>query len=391
MIDYSQQILLEALKASLFNVKPDYPIDVNWDLVIREANAQTITGLISTVIPVNTLVGDQEKAIYMRILYEQDRLIKLFEKNNIKCVILKGCAVAVYYPKPYLRAMGDIDVLVLHEDYLDAIDLLKRNGYEYTFNDENIERTLNGSARELEFFINGIEIELHHHFSSPGFEIDDYLEKAIHKREFRELNGFCFPVLPEIENGLVLLGHINHHLKNNDIGLRQFVDWEMYLHALFKDNSWNECFFPLLNDFGLNKLAANVTLLCCNYLGLPEKFCICSELSEDLSEELLSIIFTDGNFGRKATSSTEKDERHIRYTSLGVERYGFFGYFSKVGMVACGKRKVSALLKPFFFIIGIFRTLFKGFIAFVQGSSIKKQIKDGKNRYDLYNKIGVKT
>ena len=37
---------------------------------------------------------------------------QLFENNNIPLVILKGTAAAMYYPKPQLRTMGDIDFLV---------------------------------------------------------------------------------------------------------------------------------------------------------------------------------------------------------------------------------------------------------------------------------------
>ena len=107
MIEQSQKLLLEAIKASLFCIPFSYPDDTDWDSVIKEAKDQAIMGLISPVIPVHDESSDQGKASYMRLLHEQDKLLKLLEVNSIPCVILKGCAAAIYYYKPYLRSMGD--------------------------------------------------------------------------------------------------------------------------------------------------------------------------------------------------------------------------------------------------------------------------------------------
>lgn len=86
MIERSQQVLLEALKASLFDVSFSYPDDTDWEAVTKEAKAQAVMGLISPVIPVHDESIVQGKAYYMRLLHEQDKLLKLLEANNISCV-----------------------------------------------------------------------------------------------------------------------------------------------------------------------------------------------------------------------------------------------------------------------------------------------------------------
>ena len=98
MIEPFQQTLLEAIKAALFGGTPSYPEDTDWDAVIREAKAQTVLGLISPVIPVHDEGSDQGRTYYMRLLHEQDKLLRLLEENALPCVILKGCAAAAYYP-----------------------------------------------------------------------------------------------------------------------------------------------------------------------------------------------------------------------------------------------------------------------------------------------------
>lgn len=55
-----------------------------------------------------------------RLLYEQ-QVLKCLNDNGIPCAILKGSSVAINYLVPYLRCMGDIDLLVLPEQQLNAV------------------------------------------------------------------------------------------------------------------------------------------------------------------------------------------------------------------------------------------------------------------------------
>ena len=71
--------MTDAIKTSLFEIPFSYPDDTDWEAVIKEAKDQAIMGLISTVLPVHDEGGDQGKAYYMRLLYEQDKLLKLFD------------------------------------------------------------------------------------------------------------------------------------------------------------------------------------------------------------------------------------------------------------------------------------------------------------------------
>ena len=127
MTNQAQKNLLEALKLSLFGIDASYSNTIDWTAVVEEAKAQTVLGLISPVIPIHDESSEQGKAYYMQLLYEQDKLINLLENNNIPCVILKGCAAAVYYPKPYLRTMGDVDFLVPQNKLEKTMELMESN------------------------------------------------------------------------------------------------------------------------------------------------------------------------------------------------------------------------------------------------------------------------
>ena len=88
MIEQSQQVLLEAIKASLYGSPPDYPPDTDWDTVVEEAKTQTVMALISPVIPIQDECSEQCKAAYMRLLYEQDKLLH-FQKGSKGAIPLR--------------------------------------------------------------------------------------------------------------------------------------------------------------------------------------------------------------------------------------------------------------------------------------------------------------
>ena len=79
--------------------------------------------------------------------------------------------------------MGDVDLLVQHDKFHEAERLLEANGYVYTHGKNYIEKGQT-EPRHIGYEKNGIEFELHHHFSSSGFDMDDILEEAISGREY---------------------------------------------------------------------------------------------------------------------------------------------------------------------------------------------------------------
>ena len=389
-LNTTQIALLEAIKAALFGTNPNYPADTNWIEVIKEAKAQTVLGIISFVIPVKDVSVEMGKATYMRLLYEQDKLIKLLDANDISCVIIKGFAAAQYYPKPHLRAMGDVDFLVPKDKFLYVSRLLEVNRYTYHHGKTEVGIILK-DVRHIEYTKNGIDFELHQFFSSPGFDMDDILEQAINNREYHDLDGYRIPMLPEIENGLVLLGHINHHLKNNNLGLRQIIDWEMYVYQVMNRDLWNRSFVPVLRKIGLDKLAINVTAMCIKYFGLPNSIGL-SEQSEEERNSLLEILFENGNFGRKANESIAlSNNRKTMETIYNIKHNGFFKYFHSVGVNMWSPCKRFPILKSFAWVYGLFRTLYKGITANIKIGAFKEQAQKSRERHNVYRKIGVKT
>ena len=92
MADRNQIILLELLKASLFDAKPNLPADIDWDAVLAEAKAQTVVSLAAKAVPVEYALQwrnciMQSQAQFVRLLHGQAQLVKLLEQAGIFCTV----------------------------------------------------------------------------------------------------------------------------------------------------------------------------------------------------------------------------------------------------------------------------------------------------------------
>ena len=338
--------MFDVLRASLFT-NEDVPLS-DWQPVYEEMKQQTVAALPGVWLQTHLNAPAWQKhsflcqAAWTRLMHAQNQLLQLLEAHHIPCVILKGAAAAMAYPHPTLRSMGDVDFLVQRADFEKAAALLERNGYALTH-----EKDLKAS-HHYGYAKNAIRFELHRRIPLVA-ESDEkwmaFFEAGIDAREWHEIEGHRFPVLPATLNGLVLIFHINQHLRSG-LGLRQIIDWMMYVHTLPADQ-W-EALQPLLEETGQMRLAKTVTLLCQRYLGLRK---IVEEAPSLPVDALLAYILEQGNFGRKA-GFDGKIASFARTVSTPI---GFFQRLQRGGLSNWEAAKKHAVLKPFAWVYQSFR------------------------------------
>ena len=342
--------VFEILKASLFT---DEPVEVDdWKSVFAEMKAQAIAGLPAEWLKKHPIPDAAEWSAYctlqqgqwIRVMHGQKQLLELLDEHNIPCVILKGAAAAMYYPHPTLRSMGDVDFLVKREDLDRAAEVLEASGYE-------LEHEKDLSKHHFGYSKGGVHFELH--WRIPLVREDDekwmsFFKDGIDHKEFRTIGDFTFPVFHEVLNGLVLIFHVNQHLREG-LGLRQIIDWMMYINQL-SESVWQEQMIPMLEQTGMKTLAFTVTSLCQTYLGLRP---IVENPEEYPYEALMGLVIEKGNFGRKAGING----RTVAFVISSTEKGSFFRRLQAGGLSRWKAAKKYKVLRHFAWIYQAFRIM----------------------------------
>lgn len=291
-----KQRLFDVIKKSLWNMGTAM---ADWE-IYEEMKLHAIAPLAAPVLSELNLPDELFKkwkmtclhtiANYQYYMYAQKTL-----PITVPYVILKGTSAAQYYPYPEYRMMGDIDLMTSHEDYDAACDMLLQSDFKENTN--AVDRYLN---RHREFIRNRAYIEIHSYYALRDKReevkaLDDLIISGIGPTH----------VLPDMVNGLTLIEHINHHIEEG-LGLRQIIDWMMFVDHCLPDEKWPE-FASLASVTGHVKLAMTVTRMCELYLGLSEHNW-CAQVDSTLCETLMEYILSCGNFGRKKETKSHTSE-----------------------------------------------------------------------------------
>ena len=357
-----KQTVLALLRSTLWG-QARFPFsptpDTDWKAVYTELRMQAVqhlcADLLVTADRANMFYYIQNLSENMRhwhgIMEQQQSLVAMLTQAGIPCAVLKGAAADQYYPKPEYRCMGDIDLIVRPEDFDRALELVQR---EWELLLEN--------SRHKDLRRNGVLLELHRAFAAfrdPQLckLLDDAIFDGIPHTETRPLGKFTFPCLPRKINGLILLTHLNIHMETG-LGMRQMIDWMMYVDRELDDTFWQEEFAAAARSLGLEKLALTVTRMCQIYLGLREDITWCRGAEEDLCADLLDHTFRQGNFGRK---TAERINTAIGVVSAAKNLPVFFREMQRRGMINWKAAQKHSILRPFAWMFQIFRYIRLGF------------------------------
>ena len=292
---------------------------------------------------------------------------------TVPYIILKGIASAQYYPDPKFRVMGDIDIMPRHEDFEKACQMLIDGGYT-----EIVQHGEYHIGRHRTFQKNGIIIEVHAYYAilndpESAHFLDELIISNINQSH----------LLPDLVNGLVLLSHINQHLEEG-LGLRQIIDWMMFVNKCLPDEKWEE-FSILAEKTGMKKLAIIVTRLCEIYLGLPERKW-CAEADEKTCGKLLEYIFACGNFGTKRMYNEFASEKLL--TSMRTPK-SMFKLLQRHGLHNWKASQNHPFLRPFAWIYQIGHYIRKTLSRKVSIGQLKTEWMTARERNALFDALGV--
>ena len=305
LLDKNQKAVLSLLANSLFGVDQQFEKDVDWGIVWEESFFQGISSIAFASLDLSILEDESLKTEIKKMINAQiintaaffeshSALSNLLTDSDVSHAIIKGCASALYYKEPVLRAMGDVDFVVPLESFSEVNDLLKKHGF--------IKDEISHGSHDVFFDDKGYRYEMHYEpagipHGKPGEIIRSYLSDLVDSAvvSISDYGKMCVPDI--FHHGLIILLHNAHHLTGEGIGLRQLCDWAVFINRL-SEEKFMELFYEKLSACGLWKFARLQTALCIEYLGCDPKS-IAEGFDESILENFMLDIFGGGNFGQK--------------------------------------------------------------------------------------------
>ncbi len=306
MLTSTQTTILSALSAFMKGEHYQAPPETDWKALFKESVEQAVAlsclqGLDLSDMPIEVKQAWQNYA--MRSLtsnvnvHEQHAYVhRLMMNMQIPYVIMKGCSAAYYYSDPLMRAMGDVDFWVPEENASTVVKKLKEEGWETDGKWE---------IHHIGFSKGKAELELHREPAGMpkgeiGKQIGWYFSDVFECAQEVELDGVIFRKPSDFHHGLILLMHMEHHLSNWGLGLRQFCDWAVFI-SKFSEEDFCKLFQEKLERVGLWKFTQIISYLCFLYFQTP--YCKWMDKQDEIFCELiLQAIFQGGNFGQKEDS-----------------------------------------------------------------------------------------
>ena len=204
---------IELLSDHLNKRKTVVPKEVNWHELIATAKKHEMSALL--YFQCKDFIPGQ-----YRMLLEQAYASALFYYGNrnkaeqwilesfgdIRCFIVKGTALAVYYPRPWLRTMGDSDIVVDEANMEKVHEIMLQKGY----------RCISVGDYEKD----GMEVEIHTQlaFDTTYTSQDDV-------KFFNSFWSYYHDNMIDWSfHFLFVMRHLRSHLIENGVGLRQFAD-----------------------------------------------------------------------------------------------------------------------------------------------------------------------
>lgn len=314
--------------------------DAQWDALLHECIRQGVVlhaaeSLRRADIPVPPECAERFLLAAAQITVQNDCLLKLqralvriLTKEAIPFVILKGACTASAYPDPAQRMLGDVDFLIAPSDRQRTNAALTAHGFSLSHAGENPwhdSYRFRGYTAEMHFCIPGLPA------GKKGDKLRAFFSDLPQSSSPCRIGADTFPVPVPAQQALILLLHIQKHMQNDGIGLRQLADWSAFCRKYETAPFWS-ALLPLLHAEGLYRFAAVLCRLCTTCLNgaLPPGL----DGGEDaLCDALLEDIFTGGEFGRKApgradagaliTGDHEYDGSHggLYHTAVMAKRF----------------------------------------------------------------------
>lgn len=261
---------------------------LDWDIIHEYALKHQVSGIVymqaKNFMPVdiqNTFRQETMATLYQSTIRDNDfaAVTNVLSEKNIPYFIVKGPAVATLFPNPKLRSMGDIDLVVKHEDREKCHNIIVNNGYECASKQDD---------REWQYYKNNMELELHDRL---------VYEEAVNEKGQDKFFNDCWRYVREGQldwnfHLLFLIFHLRKHFMNSGVGFRMFMDLAVVAEKTHIDWAMLQ---EKLENTGMLEFAKKCFGFIEQWFGIQVP--LADNIDDIFYEEATQKIFADGLFG----------------------------------------------------------------------------------------------
>lgn len=341
-MNQSQELLLSLLCAAVFDAELDVDAfsNADWKEILRLANTQTVLVLAldgMEKLPSKAIgipQGDRLKLCGMMMQTEKmnhlhrsviQKINRTLKVEGIQAVFMKGQMVALRYPEPLHRTPGDIDFVVASKDFDRTMMVMESLGKV----DHSLVHEHHGMA-----WVDGVTVEPHykvHNYQRPS---TDRAMQGIFAEVFpaslssADMEGCNVPIFPPTYESVFLISHMVNHVYEEGLGLRQVIDYAMFLAHCADKIDWMQ-HNEWLHQMRMERAWRIFTCVCVEYLGLslPSQVKPFSYNERKWASTLMEDIMRVGNFGRGEYVSQHRGImdawRNYRWVAKRCLRLGF--------------------------------------------------------------------
>lgn len=242
----TEQVFLSHLRNALWNTNIEVDTTgIDWQELILMCERQGTAPLVYNEVMKHEQNLPQPVANTMRQtgmynIVQQSRLkeglvfaFNTLQSAGIRPYLLKGFALAILYPLPYLRVWGDLDVYVGPKQYHNAAAVLRQAFPEAKHHDEEWEE-----LKHYNFVLpDGSLIEMHRRtmafFSEKDKRYFYRLEEEAMNDKTVDIEGYTVFVPDDYFSLLFVFMHAWEHFYESGAGMKQIADVALLAHQLY--------------------------------------------------------------------------------------------------------------------------------------------------------------
>lgn len=316
------------------------------------------------------------------------QLYKMFLKNNIKVLVIKGLILRNMYQNPDYRISGDEDILIPKKDFEKTDQIL----FQYGFIREKIENPK--EQHEISYYHrnNGFHLELHLTLfpveSGAYGKLNEDFDHIFEKSVTENIQGTEIYTLDQTQHMLYLFCHGLKHFLHSGFGIRQLCDMVLFAETYGDFIQWDEL-IEILRKEHMYVFVMNLLDIGEKYLGFSwEKAGLLKpdDVVRD-SEELLEDLLMAGVYGKSNEERNHSANITLQAARSDRKNKGLIQSLFPGYTYMCreyGYLKKYKVLLPFAWLHRIIKYMIK-----TKNKNIKKTLDIGNQRVDLLKKYNI--